>query len=57
MPADTPVSMNFWGFHPSMYLIISKNYFMKFLKENGENIKAEFFIPIIGDAFIHDKNG
>ncbi len=52
---DTPVSMNFWGFDPSVFDFIQK-LFLKFLKENGENIKSEFFIPIIGDAFIEDKN-
>ncbi len=52
---DTPVSMNFWGFDPSVFEFIQK-LFLKFLKENGENIKSEFFIPIIGDAFIEDQN-
>ncbi len=55
LPEDTPVSMNFWGFDPSVFDFIQK-LFLKFLKENGENIKSEFFIPIIGDAFIEDKN-
>lgn len=52
---DTPVSMNFWGFDPSVFDFIQK-LFLKFLKDNGENIKSEFFIPIIGDAFIEDKS-
>ena len=52
---DTPVSMNFWGFDPSVFDFIQK-LFLKFLEENGENIKSEFFIPIIGDAFISDQN-
>jgi UTP-glucose-1-phosphate uridylyltransferase len=49
--ADTPVSMNFWGFDPSVFSFIQE-LFNKFLKENASNPKAEFFIPIIGDAFI-----
>lgn len=53
---DTPVSMNFWGFHPDVFDYIQK-LFQKFLQENIENIKAEFFIPIIGDSFIHEANG
>ncbi len=55
LPEDTPVSMNFWGFDPSVFDFIQK-LFSKFLEENGENIKSEFFIPIIGDAFIGDQN-
>ncbi len=51
LSADTSVSMNFWGFDPSVFDFIQK-LFLEFLKENGENIKSEFFIPIIGDAFI-----
>ena len=51
LSADTSVSMNFWGFDPSVFDFIQE-LFLEFLKENGENIKSEFFIPIIGDAFI-----
>ena len=56
LPPDTPVSMNFWGFHPDVFEYIQK-LFQKFLKENSDNVKAEFFIPIIGDSFIHEDNG
>jgi choline kinase len=56
LPLGTPVSMNFWGFYPNAFDYIQQ-LFEKFLKENGDNPKAEFFIPIIGDAFIKDKKG
>jgi UTP-glucose-1-phosphate uridylyltransferase len=56
LPADTVVSMNFWGFHPDVFDYIQK-LFIKFLQENNTNPKAEFFIPIVGDAFIHEGNG
>jgi choline kinase len=56
VPADTPVSMNFWGFDPNVFSFIEK-LFISFLKENVENPKAEFFIPIIGDAFISEDKG
>jgi NDP-sugar pyrophosphorylase family protein len=56
LPADTVVSMNFWGFDPSVFDFIQK-LFIKFLQENSANPKAEFFIPIIGDAFIHEGKG
>ncbi|MEP7253612.1 MAG: sugar phosphate nucleotidyltransferase [Ginsengibacter sp.] len=57
LPEDTPVSMNFWGFDPSVFSFIQA-LFSKFLRENGGNPKSEFFIPIIGDAFItkEDQN-
>lgn len=53
---DAKVSMNFWGFHPSIFSFIEK-LFKQFLKDNINDPKAEFFIPIIGDAFIKDKTG
>ncbi len=55
LSSGTPVSMNFWGFDPAVFEFIQK-LFLKFLKENAENNKAEFFIPIIGDAFIQEPN-
>ena len=55
LPEDTPVSMNFWGFDSSVFDFIEK-LFSNFLQENGNNIKSEFFIPIIGDAFIDNPN-
>jgi hypothetical protein len=56
LPQNTPVSMNFWGFHPAAFDCIQK-LFRKFLKENGDKPKAEFFIPIVGDAFIKNDDG
>jgi UTP-glucose-1-phosphate uridylyltransferase len=56
LPPGTIVSMNFWGFHPDIFDYIHQ-LFQKFLKENIDNLKAEFFIPIIGDAYIHEKKG
>ncbi|RYF87239.1 MAG: nucleotidyltransferase [Chitinophagaceae bacterium] len=45
------VSMNFFCFHPSVFDFAAK-LFSVFPKENYDNIKAEFFIPIIADEFI-----
>lgn len=50
------VSMNFWCFHPSVFDVIKK-LFCEFPKNNFDNIKAEFFIPIIGDHFIKHERG
>ena len=41
----TPVSMNMWGFTPD-YFDYSEAYFKEFLKENGQKLKSEFYIPL-----------
>lgn len=46
IPDTTPVSMNFWGFTPD-YFKYSEDYFVKFLKENINKPKSEFFIPTL----------
>jgi len=48
---ETPVSMNFWGFDPSVFDFLEEQ-FQEFLNEYGNDPKAEFFIPIVADAFI-----
>jgi hypothetical protein len=54
VPADSSVSMNFWCFHPAVFAK-SKQLFEAFVPANKENIKAEFFIPIIADEFIKEE--
>lgn len=56
LAADTPVSMNFWGFHPSVFGLSEKQ-FSDFLDKNIGNPKSEFFIPIVVDHFIQNKLG
>ena len=51
LPADTPVSMNFWGFTPD-YFKFSEKFFVKFLQENIDKPKAEFFIPTLVNELI-----
>jgi dTDP-glucose pyrophosphorylase len=53
LPLNISVSMNFWCFHPSIFSYTQKM-FREFLQNNLQNIKAEFFIPIVGDQFIQD---
>lgn len=48
---NTPVSMNMWGFTPD-YFNYSEDFFVKFLKENESNIKAEFYIPFVVNSLI-----
>jgi NDP-sugar pyrophosphorylase family protein len=53
---DAPTSMNFWGFHPSIF-DFSSSLFQDFLKNNHQNIKAEFYIPLIVNAIIQQNKG
>ena len=50
---NTPVSMNMWGFTPD-YFAYSEDYFKEFLNENKENLKAEYFIPLMVNKLIND---
>lgn len=49
----TKVSMNYWCFHPS-FLSYTEKLFNLFLKEHGQELKSEFFIPIIADQVIKE---
>ncbi|UJP66518.1 nucleotidyltransferase family protein [Mongoliitalea daihaiensis] len=49
--AGTPVSMNFWGFHPAVFSDI-ESMWKEFLPANQENLKSEFFIPTIANNLI-----
>jgi hypothetical protein len=53
---NTPVSMNFWSFDPSVFDYTKKT-FKEFLAENAGNPKAEFFIPIVADKYIKEGKG
>lgn len=48
---SAPTSMNFWGFHPSVFALAS-SMFDDFLKENNQNLKSEFYIPLIVNELI-----
>ena len=50
---NAPCSMNFWGFTPD-YFQYSEEYFKEFLSDpkNQENLKSEFFIPLMVDTLI-----
>lgn len=52
---NVPVSMNMWGFTPD-YFAHSEAYFKEFLSDpkNIENLKAEFFIPLMVDKLINE---
>ena len=56
MDPETPTSMNFWGFYPSIFDLTEK-YFEVFLERKHQNPKAEFFIPLVVNDMIQNKEG
>lgn len=53
---ETPVSMNFWGFAPTVFDFLHEE-FQNFLRENYDDPKAEFFIPLAADNYIKQRKG
>jgi len=53
LPLNTRVSMNFWCFDPSFFNY-TQQLFIEFLKEHGQELKSEFFIPLVADRFIKE---
>jgi hypothetical protein len=51
LSVDTKVSMNFWCFHPSFFNYTAQQ-FTDFLEQHGQELKSEFFIPLVADSFI-----
>ncbi|MDL2277530.1 nucleotidyltransferase [Parabacteroides sp. OttesenSCG-928-G07] len=48
---NTPVSMNMWGFTPD-YFTYSEEFFKVFLQEHGQELKSEFFIPLMVNELV-----
>ncbi|MCL6523177.1 MAG: NTP transferase domain-containing protein [Thermoflavifilum sp.] len=53
---DTPVSMNFWGFDPSIFSLCEK-LFHQFVQDHATDPKAEFLIPAVVDHYIRQGMG
>ncbi len=51
LPADTPVSMNCWGFTPTLFPVLEQE-FKGFLAGSGNHLKAEFQLPSVVAAAI-----
>lgn len=51
LPDNTVVSMNFWGFTPSIFNELRKQ-FIDFVAQNTDNPKAEFYIPLVVNNMI-----
>jgi UTP-glucose-1-phosphate uridylyltransferase len=52
---DTPVSMNLWGLKPNVFGYIYQG-FRKFLAEHGQELKSEYFIPLLINDNIKQGN-
>lgn len=48
---NTTVSMNMWGFMPSLFEYLEEG-LIKFFEENASSLKAEFFLPDLIDDLI-----
>ncbi|MEZ5057861.1 MAG: sugar phosphate nucleotidyltransferase [Saprospiraceae bacterium] len=48
------VSMNFWGFHPSILTTIAED-FKEYVRNNWQNPRGEFYIPFVVNKLI-DEN-
>ena len=56
VPFNSSVSMNFWCFHPALFAA-TEQLFQQFVKDNIQNLKSEFFIPIIAEDFMQHHGG
>jgi len=55
IPVTSIVSMNTWGFTPSIFKELEVNFY-KFLESNKDNLlKAEYFLPTVVDTLINEK--
>ncbi|MDD3196222.1 MAG: nucleotidyltransferase [Paludibacter sp.] len=55
IPATTPVSMNMWGFTPD-YFEYSWEIFKDFLREKGQELKSEYYIPLaVNELIVNGK--
>lgn len=50
-PENASVSMNMWGFTPD-YFDFSEKAFIEFLREHGNELKSEFYIPSVVNDMI-----
>jgi len=56
LSGDELVSMNFWGFSPSIFPF-ARERFSEFLKKRGGEPKSEFYIPQVVDELIRSDRG
>lgn len=54
LPSTSIVSMNFWGF-PASIMRDLEHHFVDFLKDHGEELKSECYIPTVIDDMIRTE--
>lgn len=54
LSGSEPVSMNCWGFKPSLFQSL-ETAFESFLRESGNDLKAEFYLPAVVDGMIRTR--
>lgn len=50
---NSPVSMNFWGFMPSIFDHL-EGWFVDFVNKNADNPKAEYYIPLTVQGLMNE---
>jgi UTP-glucose-1-phosphate uridylyltransferase len=53
LAVNTPVSMNFWGMKPSVFGLLKEG-FSQFLRDKGNELKSEYFIPLLINANVQN---
>ena len=56
LPADTPVSMNFWGFHPAVFPL-TKTLFEDYARTHFDAPRAEFYLPTLMTHLMQSGQG
>jgi len=51
LTGDETVSLNLWGFTPSIFAHLRRE-LVSFLKQHAQNEKAEFFIPTVVNTLV-----
>lgn len=54
LSGDCVVSMNFWGFTPDFF-VHTERIMKDFLEANSDNLKSEFYIPLIVNKLLEEK--
>jgi hypothetical protein len=51
LAGDTVVSMNLWGFSPTLFGHL-RTQFVEFLQQHGREEKSEFYIPVVVNTLV-----
>ena len=54
LDGSEPVSMNMWGFTPSLFNYLHED-FVNFLNDEGDELKSEFLIPTVINNLVQDN--